>query len=98
MSGVTILLITIVAISSCQASTCREYYGGKKGIHWYNCCDNCGESNPCCDGRTWQGGSSGAYCGTCGKNSFGGKPWSTFYNCVNCDSQEKCAKKVALNN
>lgn len=98
MSGVMIILITLVAISSCQASTCREYYGGRKVVHWYNCCDNCGESNPYCDGRTWQGGSSVEYCGSCGRNSFGGEPSSTIYDCVNCDTQEKCAKKVSLNN
>ena len=100
MGAVTVLLTTFVVffvmISSSKASTCTEYQGGVSsgGVHRYICCDNCGESNPYCDGRTWQGGSKVVYCGTCGIDSFGGK-FRKSYMCQDCNTQVACARKAS---
>ena len=90
----TTAVVFFAVISSSQASTCTEYQGGKSTIfghqvHWYTCCNNCRESNPYCNGITWQGGSSEEYCGNCGENTFGGR-YEKQYNCQDCDTQEGC--------
>lgn len=49
--------------------------GGTSRIHDYICCNNCDQPNPTCDGRTYQGGSDGDYCGKCGEDISGGKQY-----------------------
>ena len=99
MGAVTFLLTTFVVffamISSSKASTCTEYQGGVSsgGVHRYICCDNCGESNAYCDGRTWQGGSNEVYCGRCGRDSFGGT-FRKRYMCQDCNTQVACATRA----
>lgn len=87
------LLLAFVMISVSSSSTCNEYFGGQWLIHWYNCCDNCDEDNPYCDGYTWQGASNVQYCGSCGETSFNGK-YLKQYECVNCDVQGNCSELV----
>ncbi len=89
----SLLLLTIALLSTTLCSTCSEYFGGQWYIHWYNCCDNCEDDDPYCDGFTWQGGSNVQYCGSCGENSFGGK-FLKQYDCVNCDVQSNCTELV----
>ena len=99
MGAVTVLLTTFVVffvmISSSKASTCTEYQGGVSsgGVHRYICCNNCGESNPSCDGTTFQGGSNEPYCGGCGDNSFGGTARKS-YDCNDCSTQAACAARA----
>lgn len=73
---------------------CTGYYtGGKKifRVHHWACCNNCNDQEPnTCDRITWQGGSTGSYCGQCGANTGGGRE-KYFFNCGNCDSQRTCA-------
>ena len=97
MEAVTVLLTTFVVffvmISSSKASTCTVYKGGIFPLHRYICCNNCGEDDTSCDGRTWQGGSNEVYCGNCGMDTFGGKAWKNFM-CLNCNTQVACATRA----
>ena len=90
-------LCCVLLVPDSNPSSCAEYFGGQWYIHWYNCCDNCEEEDPYCDGWTWQGGSRVQYCGSCGENSFGGKLLKQ-YDCVNCDIQTNCTQKVGKYN
>lgn len=70
-----------------------HYLGGDSGVHHYSCCNNCNDSNstklPSCDGQTYEGGSTGSYCGSCGKPTGGGVlKW--YFNCMNCSVQSQC--------
>ena len=75
---------------------CTAYYlAGSSGVHHYACCNNCigkdatKTSKLTCDGVTYQGGSTGSYCGHCGKNLGGGNlKW--YFNCHNCTVQSNC--------
>lgn len=71
---------------------CTGYYtGGTSGVHHWACCNNCNDpTSQSCDGKTWQGGSSGRYCGQCGQNNGGGRV-EYYFNCGNCDDQNSCS-------
>jgi len=46
---------------------CQRYWcGGTSGVHHFICCNNCDKPDNTCDGETYQGASSGPYCGNCG--------------------------------
>lgn len=80
-----------------QPSFCTTHYlGGSSKVHQYSCCNNCHKettyplsSNKVCEGVTYQGGSSGSYCGQCGQ-ALGGGRLKWFFNCVNCSIQNQC--------
>ena len=80
--------ITIQTFEICSASTCNVYMGGKLVIpiygpvHRYTCCNNCQETNPTCDGKTYQGGSTGSYCGRCGQSTGGGALITSNVQCI----------------
>ncbi len=98
VSTVTVLVILGLEMDECQGSTCKAYMGGKSAIlgwevHRYACCNNCNETDPYCDGTTWQGGSTEPYCGNCGRDALGGKLLSCF-QCCDCDTQTKCAGRA----
>ncbi len=73
---------------------CTAYYinAGASGVHHYACCNNCNDPISSCDGQTWQGGSSGSYCSTCGTPTGGGVD-KYYFNCENCQTQSACANK-----
>lgn len=87
------LLLVLVMVSTSSCSTCTEFFGGQWYIHWYNCCDNCEEESPYCDGWTWQGASNVRYCGSCGETSYNGKYLKQF-ECVDCNVQGNCSELV----
>ena len=67
-----------------------NYLGGESNVHHYACCNNCNDSAPAtCDGTTYEGGSSGEYCGSCGQPTGGGRVKFTF-NCASCEVQTQC--------
>ena len=75
-----------------QNAFCTAYYidAGTSGLHHYTCCNNCNDPSTSCDGRTYHGGSSMSYCGTCGKPTGGGRV-EYYFNCKDCQTQSKCA-------
>ena len=85
-----------------EPAFCTGYYlGGSTTVHHFVCCNNCleGEDSSSkqavespCDRRTYQGGSDGDYCGSCGvMKDWGEKKY--FFNCGGCETQTKCEKK-----
>ena len=79
-----------------RLSVCRQYdHGGQSNIHFYACCDNCGDTDRSCDGHTYQGG--GTYddqCGKCGARipSERGSRLTYTFNCETCSHQRHCKK------
>ena len=73
--------------------SCTGYYaGGKTTVHHWACCNNCGErGSGDCDGKEWQGGSNGDYCGKCGLNTGGGME-KYYFDCGGCSNQKACEK------
>eukprot|EP00058_Branchiostoma_floridae_P027173 XP_002612664.1 hypothetical protein BRAFLDRAFT_78705 [Branchiostoma floridae] len=73
--------------------------GGTSKVHFYVCCNNCNEQggNPTCDRTTYQGASSGQYCGHCGADEGNGKWDLNYFRCGGCAGQsqveDKCNKK-----
>ena len=63
-------------------------------VHTYACCNNCGQSDTSCDGKTYHGGSSERYCGSCGRDTWGGK-YKKSFQCVNCNTQNACASRAS---
>ena len=96
--------ITIQTFEICSASTCNVYMGGKLVIpiygplHRYTCCNNCQETNPTCDGKTYQGGSTDSYCGRCGQSTGGGELKTSNVQCINCVTQDDCASMASFYN
>ncbi len=75
-----------------QPAFCTAYYlGGTTGVHHYACCNNCRDPTPnSCDNHTYEGGSSGKYCDSCGKPTGGGQV-KYLFNCESCDVQGACS-------
>ena len=73
---------------------CTGYYtGGTSTVHHWACCNNCNDpTSNTCNSNTWQGGSSGDYCGSCGQNTGGGRV-KYYFNCGSCDDQQACSSK-----
>lgn len=69
-----------------------QYLGGNTHVHHYACCNNCIKGRSTCNNVTYEGGSSGSYCGKCGQ-PLGGGQLKWYFNCVNCSVQESCRKK-----
>ena len=80
-----------------QPSYCMQFdHGGKSGIHFYTCCNNCNDpTGSSCDRTDYQGGGSkGDYCGGCGENTpKGGGRLTYAFNCVSCEQQSICENK-----
>jgi hypothetical protein len=74
---------------------CQDYSGGgTTGVHYYTCCNNCPSSPPYAGNipppTTYEGGSSGSYCGICGINTSGGTPSGSPYSCGGQYGQSMC--------
>lgn len=79
-----------------RPSYCTQYdNGGKSGVHFYTCCNNCNDVDSSCRGRDYQGGGSkGDYCDACGLHTSDGGGRATYsFNCVSCDQQRACELK-----
>ena len=76
-----------------QPSYCTQYdHGGRSGVHFFTCCNNCNDNDRQCMGVTYQGGgSTDAYCGQCGLSSPSGGGRITYR--FNCDVQEACKRR-----
>ena len=80
-----------------KPSYCTQFdNGGKSGVHFYTCCNNCNDHlDTSCDGKDYQGGGSKGlkYCDTCGNNTdLGGGRETYSFNCVSCSQQRECEK------
>lgn len=91
--AVCLIIVQIIdsTHSQCFGESCSQYrFGGTTNLHFYTCCDNCGEDDESCDGVTYQGGgSTDDYCGGCGVQLGGGSCYNNF-NCGNCGIQTSC--------
>ncbi|CAH1796399.1 unnamed protein product, partial [Owenia fusiformis] len=82
-----------------KCMNCR--WGGKTGLHFYTCCNNCDEPESKCkkDQIVYDGASRGKYCGPCGEDTAAGnaticnKEASKTYKCGGCDGQLKVKSK-----
>ncbi|XP_066296291.1 uncharacterized protein [Branchiostoma lanceolatum] len=77
-----------------EGQCCYFKWGGKSGLHYYICCNNCDENNgqPVCDGTTYDGASDGDYCGHCGVDKGNAKKKISTFDCGGCDGQTKVKK------
>ena len=81
-----------------RPSVCRQYdHGGQSNIHFYACCDNCGDTDRSCDGDTYQASATCTYdaqCGKCGARipSEHGSRLTYTFNCETCSHQRHCKK------
>ena len=65
-------------------------FGGISRIHFYECCNNCNEERPTCDGKTYQSASKGQYCDKCGvDNSKGNGIKLLQFACGGCKRQDQ---------
>lgn len=90
----------ILFFVSAYAGPCTEYMGGEstffgKSVHYFVCCDNCGEPDISCNGRTYQGGSSNSYCGSCGVTTVSASV-ITWYSCRDCSTQSRCSSRCSI--
>lgn len=78
-----------------EPSYCTQYdHGGKSGVHFYTCCNNCNDpGDRSCAGTVYQGGGTtgNAYCETCGEHSTSGGGRITYrFSCGSCSQQTVC--------
>lgn len=81
-----------------QPSFCTQFdNGGRSNVHFYTCCNNCNDLDSSCDTETYQGGgSTDAYCSSCGQNSQLGGGRATYrFNCVSCTQQRTCERECS---
>lgn len=88
-------------VRASRPSFCTQRdHGGKTGIHFFACCNNCNDpTDRSCDGTTYQGGGSTAsYCNNCGEPVFSSRGRETYkFNCGSCAVQEHCRKMCNRN-
>ena len=96
-------LLIVIAFQFFQvsiAARCTAYMGGESTffgseVHRFGCCDNSRDYDYSCAGTTWQGGSSGNYCGWRGSTTWpNARARGNFY-CPNCGTQWSCASSCS---
>jgi hypothetical protein len=106
-------IVILLTLAECQSVRVRRktgdqpapgkcglfMFGGISRYHVYECCNNCNEEHPYCDGKTYQSASKGIYCDKCGVDNSNGSGLFAFqFPCGGCARQnlvnETCLKKV----
>lgn len=91
------LVLVCFYIPLVRSSNCKVYKGGVLVIppfgqvHGFACCDNRGDADKSCVGKTYHGGSNKKYCKNDGTSNWPGSTFISNFCCPNCKAQGLCS-------